>query len=123
MSENNEPTQVPFDGEAGDRAVLLLEAAQSLELEPYVVVASHDHFSAPHEVVEKAFGKAQAKAFRGDQDAEPEVEEVHDFGKEQAPEPEAEATPEPEPTRAPAKKAAAKRAPAKKAAAKKTAGK
>lgn len=97
MSENQ---IVPFknnDGTPGDNAVLLLAATEALGLDAAVVRTTQDGFSAPAEVVEKAFGKAKAK-------------QMVDSGEK----PEAKA--ETKPAKKSAAKKAAKKAPAKKSA-------
>jgi hypothetical protein len=86
--------EVPYGDSATDTAVLLLAAAEELDLDPAVVKSQEGHFLVPEEVAEKA-----GVDYHGDED-------------EAAPEPPPE---EPvEETKAPAKPAAKKTAAAKK---------
>lgn len=62
MSEfSTEQVEVPFEDDAPDKAVLLLEAAQSLDLEPSVVQTTSEGFRVPKEVADKAFGRSEQK--------------------------------------------------------------
>lgn len=60
MSETKD-IKVPFEGEASDRAVLLLAAAEELNLPASVVRTSLGGFLVPEEVEDKAFGGKYAK--------------------------------------------------------------
>ena len=57
----DENIEVPFEGDAQDKAVLLMEAAQSLDLPKQVVRTGNGVFIVPKEVHDKAFGKSGAK--------------------------------------------------------------
>lgn len=48
--------EVPFDGEAEDKAVLLLAAAEELDLDASVVQTTAGAFLVPQEVHDQAFG-------------------------------------------------------------------
>lgn len=76
---------VPFGENASDNAVLLLAAAEELDLGAGVVKTSEGAFVVPQEVYDRAFGES-----------------------EQEPEKDTEPEPEPEPEK-PAKKSAAKK--------------
>lgn len=52
----SEIVEVPFEGKARDKAVLLLAATKELDLPADVVQASTGMFLAPAEVVDQAFG-------------------------------------------------------------------
>lgn len=55
--------KVQVDGMTQDNAILLLEAAEKLELDPSVVETTSDgHFLVPKEVADKAFGKGKTSA-------------------------------------------------------------
>ena len=51
---------VPFEGKAAEKAVLLLDAAETLGLDASVVRTYPGGFSVPEEVEKKAFGKQDA---------------------------------------------------------------
>lgn len=52
----SELVEVPFDGQAGDKATLLLAAAEELDLPASVVRTGNGKFLVPAEVEKKAFG-------------------------------------------------------------------
>lgn len=88
-----------------DNAILLLAAAEELELDAGVVRTTRTGFVAPQEVADKAGVEFD------EPDVEPDTEEASDD--------ESEETDDDEATEAPAKKAPAKKAAAKKTAASK----
>lgn len=98
----SEKVTVPFAGKASDRAVLLLAAAQELDLDASVVQTSDGAFVVPQEVADQAGVEYGSALLIGTSNSEPSEEPEQ---------------------KAPAKKTAAKKAPAKKTAAKKTASK
>ena len=57
----SETVHVPFEGNAREKAILLLAAAEGLGLGKGVVRTSRTAFVVPSEVNEKAFGKGTAK--------------------------------------------------------------
>lgn len=61
MSDTEE-VEVEFGDEPGDTAVLLLEAAEELDLDPSVVKTGGRVFVVPQEVRDKAFGKPEKKS-------------------------------------------------------------
>lgn len=52
----SELVEVPFEGKAGDKATLLLAAAEELELPASVIRTKQGAFLVPEEVEKKAFG-------------------------------------------------------------------
>ncbi len=78
MSEND---QITVPGQTHDNAVLLLEAAQALELPPGVVLTVEGGFSVPSEVAEKAGfdeeGQPKSKAAK---EAAKEAEQPEEVG-------------------------------------------
>lgn len=68
---------VPFEGEGNKRAILLLEAAEKLDLPPDVVRTGDGGFHVPEEVEKEAFGGEYAKRQEDNEKArEAEVEEA-----------------------------------------------
>jgi hypothetical protein len=68
---------VPFEGEGNKRAILLLEAAEKLDLPPDVVRTGDGGFHVPEEVEKEAFGGEYAKRQDEQEKArEAEVEEA-----------------------------------------------
>lgn len=61
----SESVEVPYGDKDSDNAVLLLAAAQELDLPPSVITTTGQGFVVPKEVHDKAFGnekKTEAKA-------------------------------------------------------------
>lgn len=56
----SELVEVPFDGQAGDKATLLLAAAEELDLPASVVRTGSGKFLVPAEVEKKAFGERKS---------------------------------------------------------------
>jgi len=110
MSEND---QITVPGQTHDNAVLLLEAAQALDLPAGVVLTVEGGFSVPSEVAEKAGfdeeGQPKSKAAKAAAEDEPEAEQTG------LPEPDDDADPQGTEPQAPAKKTAAKKTAAPKA--------
>jgi hypothetical protein len=78
--ENDMSDQITVPGQTHDNAVLLLEAAQALELPAGVVLTVEGGFSVPSEVAEKAGfdeeGQPKSKAAKEAAKDAPETEEV-----------------------------------------------
>jgi hypothetical protein len=113
---------VPFEGEARDRAVLLLEAAEKKDLPASSVQTTLGGFLVPEEVEQEAFGGEFAKR-QADKEAawEKEIEDARDTELESQPvtredteqanrEADRQADNDDQAKKAPAKKAAAKKA-------------
>ena len=58
----SDAVEVPFDDNPTDQAVLLLAAAEELDLDQSVVATGEGMFVVPQEVHDKAFGKKKAPA-------------------------------------------------------------
>lgn len=69
----SEQVAVPYGDSASDTAVLLLAAAETLDLDPSVVVSQEGHFLAPKEVADEA-----GVDYDGDEDAAPAAEPQDD---------------------------------------------
>ena len=60
---SDETVEVPFSANNEETAVLLLAAAEELDLDPAVAVrTSEGNFVVPKEVADKAFGKGKTEA-------------------------------------------------------------
>lgn len=71
----SEYVEVPFEGKAQERAILLLAAAEDLELDQQAVVQTRTGaFYVPSEVAEKA-GLASSKSDESEGDSEEQSEE------------------------------------------------
>lgn len=106
MSDDDKTVTVP--GLSHDNAVLLLEAAQSLELDPSVVRTNGlGGFEVPAEVAEKAgFDEEGKPSGQAAKEAAGEGEPVQTVG---LPEPDSDADPQGTEPQQPAKKTAARR--------------
>jgi nucleoid-associated protein YgaU len=66
----SETVKVPFERKAGEKATLLLAAAEELGLGQGVVRTGTGHFLVPAEVNEKAFGKQEVSQRNSEPDDE-----------------------------------------------------
>jgi len=58
----SDTVEVPFEGKAGEKATLLLAAAEELGLPPSVVKVQGGQFAVPAEVEKKAFGSRKSES-------------------------------------------------------------
>lgn len=57
----SEKVKVPFNGKASENAVLLLAAAEQLDLDPSVVETTSGAYLVPQEVKDKAFEEKKSE--------------------------------------------------------------
>ena len=66
----SEYVEVPFEGKAQDKSILLLAAAEDLGQEPGVVQTRTGGFYVPKEVADKAFGEQKDVSTRNSDDSD-----------------------------------------------------